>query len=52
VGVERFAPGGARGIIDLAEVKHLPLHDAAVVETFVFDHPPARVFLAILLPNL
>lgn len=52
VGVEGLAPGGALGVIHLAEVKHLALHDTAAVETFVFHHSPVRVFLAILLPNL
>ena len=52
VGVESFAPGGALGVIDLAEIKHLALHDATVVEPFVFDHTPVSVFLAILLPEL
>ena len=50
--VESFAPGGALGVIDLAEIEDLPLRDAAVVETFVFDHTPIGVFLAIFLPNL
>lgn len=52
VGVEGFAPGGALGVIDLAQVEHLALHDAAVVEAFVFHHTPVGVFLAILPPEL
>jgi len=52
VGGERLAPGGALRVIDLAEIKYLALHDAAVKETFVFDHTPVSVFLAILLPQL
>ena len=47
VGVEGFALGGALRAIDLAKIKHRALRDAAVVETFVFDHTPAGVFLAI-----
>ena len=52
VGLESLAPGGALRVIDLAQIKHLALHDAAVVEPFVFDHTPVSVFLAILLPHL
>jgi hypothetical protein len=52
MGVERFAPGFALGIVDLAEIEHLTLSDASVVETFVFDDTPVGVILAILLPNL
>ena len=49
---EGFAPAGALGVIDLAEVKHLTLRDAAVLETFVFHHPPVSVCLAIFFANL
>ena len=52
MGVESLAPGGALRVIDLAEVEHLALHDAAVVQTFVLHHTPISVLLAILLPNL
>ena len=52
VGGERLAPGGALGVIDLAEVKHLPLRDATLVQAFVFHHTPASVFLAIFFANL
>ena len=50
--IESFAPGIALGIIDLAEGEHLPLSDAPVVESFVFDHTPAGVFLAIFFADL
>ena len=52
MGVERFAPDIALGIIDLAEVEHLALSDAPVMETFVFDDTPVGVFLAIFFANL
>ena len=52
VSVESFTPGFALGIIDLAEVEHLALRHAPVVETFVFDHTPAGVFLAIFFADL
>jgi len=52
VSVEGFAPGGALGIIDLAEIKHLALEDAAVAKPFVFDHTPIGVFFSILLAGL
>jgi hypothetical protein len=52
VGVERLAPGGALGVIDLAQVEHLALHDTAIVETPVFDHTPVSVLFAVFLPQL
>jgi hypothetical protein len=52
VRAERLAPCGALRIIDLAEVEHLTLHDAAIVEAFIFDHTPAGVLLAVLLTDL
>ena len=52
MGVEGLAPGGTLGVIDLAQVEHLALHDAAVVEALVFDHTPVGVRLAILLAEL
>ena len=50
--VESFAPGSALGIVDLTEIKHLPLRDAPVMKTLVFDHTPVGVFLAIFFANL
>jgi hypothetical protein len=47
VGIEGLAPGGALGVIHLAEVKHLPLCNASIVQTFIFHHTPVSVFLAI-----
>jgi len=52
VGVERLAPGGALRIIDLAQIKHLPLGDAAIGQAFVFHHTPTRVFLAVFFAEL
>ena len=52
VGIMGLAPGGALGVIDLAQAAHLRLHDAAVVEAFVFDHTPVSVFPAVFLANL
>ena len=52
VSVERLAPSFALRVIDLAEIKHLALRDAPVVEPLVFDDTPVRVLLAILLLEL
>ena len=49
VGVEGLAPGGARRVIDLAEVEHRTLRDAATVEPLVFDDGPVSGLLATLL---
>jgi hypothetical protein len=38
--VEGFAPRFALGVIDLAEVEHLPLSHTPVMETFIFDDTP------------
>ena len=50
--VEGLAPRLTLAVVDLPEVKHLPLEDASVVEAFVFDDTPVGVRLAIFLPNL
>ena len=52
LGVERLAPGGALRIIDLAQVKHLPLGDAAIGQPFVFHHTPISVLLAVFFVDL
>ena len=52
VGLKRLAPGGVWGVIDLAEIKHLTLRAAPVVETFVFNHTPIGVRLAIFFADL
>ena len=52
VGGEGLAPGGALGVIDLAEIKHLARRDAAVVAKSIFDHIPVSVFLALFFANL
>ena len=52
VGVERLAPDGALRIIDLAQIKHLPLGDAAIGQPFVFHHTPISVLLAVFFADL
>ena len=50
--VDRFAPGGALGVVDLAQVQHVPLHDASALASAVLDDAPIAVRLAILLSCL
>ena len=52
VGVDRLAPGGALRIIDLAQIKHLSLGDAAIGQAFVLHHTPVSVLLAVFFAEL
>lgn len=52
VSLEGLAPGRALAIIDLAQVEHLALSHASVVQTLVFDDRPVGVFLAIFFADL
>ena len=47
--LDRFAPRRCLRGIDLAEIEHMPLHHAAVIEALVLHHVPVVVRLAVLL---
>ena len=50
--LDRPAPTGALAVVDFAEIKHLPLNHAPVVNPAVFDHRPIPMLLAVLAANL
>ena len=50
--LDRLAPRRLLAVIDLAEIKHLALNDAAVVHAPVFHHRPRAMLLAVLTANL
>ena len=47
--LDRLAPRRSLRGVDLAEIQHVTLHDAAAVETLVLDDAPVAVRLAVLL---
>src|SRR5580765_2174507 len=49
--LNRLAPRQLLRVVDLAEVKHMPLHHAPVSHALVLDNAEVAVLLAILLPN-
>jgi monomeric isocitrate dehydrogenase len=49
--LDGFAPGQLLGVIDLAQIKHVPLHHSASRHAPVLDNAPATVFLAVFLAD-
>src|ERR1019366_8522946 len=50
--LDRLAPRRSLAVVDLSEIKHLPLNHAAVMNAPVFDNRPCAMFLAVLAANL
>ena len=49
--LDRFLPRGFLLVVDLAQVKHLPLHDPLTDTALVFHDAPVTVLLAVFLPR-
>jgi hypothetical protein len=49
--LDRAAPAGLLGVVDLAQVEHGLLHRAAAPDSAVLDDTPVPVLLAVLPPN-
>src|ERR1700688_604196 len=50
--LDRLAPRGALAVVDLAQVKHVPLHRPAAEYPAVLDNAPIAVLLAVLAAKL
>src|SRR4051794_14196991 len=50
--LDRAAPGGLLGVVDLAEVEHVSLHRAPAKDPAVLDNGPVAVLLAVLAAQL
>jgi hypothetical protein len=49
--LDGFAPSQLLGVVDLAQIKHVPLHHSASRHAPVLDKAPATVFLGVLLAD-
>src|SRR5665647_2884541 len=49
--LDGFAPSQLLGVVDLAQIKHVPLHHSASRHAPVLNKAPATVFLAVLLAD-
>src|SRR5882762_965398 len=50
--LDRLAPGGALAVVDLTQVKHVPLHRPPARHPAVFDDAPIAVLFAVLAAKL
>src|SRR3954463_14998702 len=50
--LDRLAPGGALAVVDLAQIKHVPLHCPAAANPAVLHDAPIAVLFAVLAADL
>src|SRR4051812_15152341 len=50
--LDRLAPGGALAVVDLAQIKHVPLHCPAAANPTVLHDAPIAVLFAVLAADL
>ena len=48
--LDALSPGSLLRAIEFTEIKHMALHDAAIVQPAVLDHTPVKMHFAILEP--